>query len=88
MKVLLYSHVFLPSTGGVETVSRTLAEGLVQRGVECILVTSTPMGGDEIELPFEVVRQPTAARVRALLGWADVVLFNGASLALQPWLIL
>lgn len=88
MKVLLYSHVFLPSTGGVETVSRTLAEGLVQRGVECILVTSTPKGSEGVEFPFEVVRRPTAERVRALINWADVVLFNGASLALQPWLIL
>ncbi len=91
MKVLLYSHVFHPSTGGVETVSRTLAEGLVQRGVECVLVTSTPKGNESsegAEFPFEVVRRPSAARVRALLAWADVVLFNGASLALQPWLIL
>ena len=88
MKVLLYSHVFLPSTGGVETVSRTLAEGLVRRGVECILVTSTPKGSEGTHFPFEVVRCPAAARVRALLAWADVVLFNGASLALQPWLIL
>jgi glycosyltransferase involved in cell wall biosynthesis len=88
MKVLLYSHVFHPSTGGVETVSLTLAEGLVQRGIECVLVTHTPQGGDGPAFPFEVVRNPSTARECKLIAWADIVLFNGASLALQPWLVL
>ncbi|SFM07725.1 glycosyltransferase family 4 protein [Variovorax sp. OV329] len=87
MKVLLYSHVFHPSTGGVETVSRTLAEGFAQRGIDFKLLTSTPADKDRSAFPFEVIRTPDAARVRELLGWADVVLFNGASLALQPALI-
>ncbi|WP_077000610.1 glycosyltransferase family 4 protein [Variovorax sp. KK3] len=89
MKVLLYSHVFHPSVGGVETVSRALVEGFVAQGVDCTVVTQTPAkGGEEASFPFEVVRQPSSARVRELLRWADVVLFNGASLALQPWVLL
>ena len=88
MKVLLYSHVFHPSTGGVETVSLTLAEGLIERGIQCRLVTQTPQGEEGPAFPFEVIRHPQAARVRELIDWADVVLFNGASLALQPWLVL
>lgn len=88
MKVLLYSHVFHPSTGGVETVSRTLAEGLVQRGITLKLLTSTPAGDDRTSFPFDLVRQPSRAQSRELIDWADVVLFNGASLALQPDLIL
>lgn len=87
MKVLLYSHVFHPSTGGVETVSRTLAEGLAQRGVDIKLVTSTPADDDGTRFPFDVIRKPGAAQVRELIDWADVVLFNGASLALQPALL-
>jgi glycosyltransferase involved in cell wall biosynthesis len=88
MKVLMYSHAFHPSTGGVESVSRTLAEGLVERGIECRLVTNSPQNGDGTVFPFEVVRQPDSAQVRALIDWADVVLFNGASLSLQPRLLL
>lgn len=87
MKVLLYSPVFHPSTGGVETVSLTLAEGLAQRGIACKLVTATQHAQADA-FSFEVIRQPTTTQVRQLLKWADVVLFNGASLALQPWLLL
>lgn len=87
MKVLLYSHVFHPSVGGVETVSRALVEGFAAQGVDCKVITQTPAKeGDAF--PFEVIRRPARARVRELLRWADVVLFNGASLALQPWVLL
>ena len=87
MKVLLYSHVFHPSMGGVETVSRALVEGFVDRGVDCKVVTQTATKEVDV-FPFEVIRQPSVRRVRELLRWADVVLFNGASLALQPWVLL
>lgn len=86
MNVLLYSHAFDPSLGGVETVSRKLAEGFVARGLACKVVTQTP--GPGAAFPFEVVRQPGAARIRELVRWADVVLLNGATLALQPWVLL
>lgn len=87
MKVLLYSHVFHPSTGGVETVSRTLAEGLAQRSIDFKLLTSTPAGDDHTDFGYEVIRMPDPKTVRRLVNWADVVLFNGASLALQPALL-
>ena len=86
MKVLLYSHAFHPSVGGVETVSRSLVDGLLAKGLDCKVVTQTP-AGTSAGLPFEVVRQPTGQQVRELVRWADVVLFNGASLALQPWVL-
>lgn len=87
MKVLLYSHPFYPSTGGVETVSMQLAEGFVQHGLECKVVTQTPREAGRT-FAFELIDRPDARQVRQLVGWADVVLFNGASLALQPWLLL
>jgi len=86
MNVLLYSHAFDPSLGGVETVSRTLAEGFVARGLACRVVTQTP--GPGTSFPFEVIRQPATGQIRELVRWADVVLFNGATLALQPWVLL
>ena len=86
MKILLYSHAFDPSLGGVETVSRTLADGFHARGLACKVVTQSPGPGSA--LPYEVLRHPGRESIRALLQWCDVVLFNGASLALQPWLLL
>lgn len=86
MNVLLYSHVFDPAVGGVETVSRTLAEGFHARGVACRVVTQTP--GPGTAFPFEVVRQPDPAQIKALVRWADVVLLNGATLSLQPQVLL
>jgi glycosyltransferase involved in cell wall biosynthesis len=87
MKVLLYSHVFHPSTGGVETVSMELAEGFVRSGIHCKVITRTPQQGGT-NLGFEVIECADKRRERALVRWADVVLFNGASLALQPWVTL
>lgn len=89
MKVLLYSHAFHPSLGGVETVSMALAQGFIANGVACKVVTqSEAVGGVAQDFGFEVIRRPGRAEARALVQWADVVLFNGASLALQPWVLL
>lgn len=82
MKVLLNSHMFDPSLGGIETVSRTLAEGFVARGISCKVVTQSP--GPGTQFPFEVIRQPNRQQVHELVDWADIVLFNGASVAMQP----
>lgn len=87
MKVLLYSHAFYPSTGGVETVSMALAEGFARRGIECKVVTRTPRDPAR-HFAFELIDNPGTAQIRALVRWADVILFNGASLALQPWVLL
>ncbi|HEY9223377.1 MAG TPA: glycosyltransferase family 4 protein [Variovorax sp.] len=89
MKVLLYSHAFHPSLGGVETVSMALAQGFVANGVACKVVTQSEADGEAApDFGFEVIRRPGRAEARALVQWADVVLFNGASLALQPWVLL
>jgi glycosyltransferase involved in cell wall biosynthesis len=89
MNVLLYSHAFHPSLGGVETVSMALAQGFIANGVACKVVTQSEAGGGAApDFGFEVIRRPGQAEARALVHWADVVLFNGASLALQPWVLL
>lgn len=87
MKILLYSHAFYPSTGGVETVSMELAEGFSRHGFECKVVTRTPPEAGK-SFPFEVIANPSGRKARELVRWADVVLFNGATLALQPWVLL
>ena len=81
MKLLLYSHFFAPSIGGVETIVRSLAQGLAElrnltggREFEITLATQTPRGDyDDGSLPFEVVRQPGLFRLWAFVRNADVV---------------
>jgi glycosyltransferase involved in cell wall biosynthesis len=87
--VLLYSRLFFPATGGIETVSLTLAEQIAAAGHACTVVTEIPAGpeGDRA-FPFAVERQPSAARRYALARAADVVHSNGASLALFGYAML
>ena len=82
MKLLLYSHFFSPSVGGVETVVLALATGLTNRlspsgstRFETTLVTQTPADDarDDSLLPLRVVRQPSSSQLRRLIREADVV---------------
>lgn len=87
MKVLLYSHSFHPALGGIETVSLTLASGFVSSGLECKVVTKSESGSPDF-FPFAVYRNPKIRKQLSLIKWADIILFNGISLALQPWVII
>jgi len=87
LKILLYSHYFYPALGGLETVSLSLANGFVKSGLECKVITKSENTNAD-DFGFEVVRNPDKAKKKELVKWADVVLFNGASLELQPWIIL
>src|ERR1043166_6969535 len=60
MKILLGSHHFAPSIGGIETASELLAREFVKLGHEVRGVTQTPGGG---AFPFSGVS--TAGRARA-----------------------
>src|SRR5690606_16004201 len=86
MKVLLYSHYFYPSIGGLESVSLTLAKAFVENKIECKVVTTTDKDTPDY-FPFIVIRNPNWRQQIELIRWADVVLFNGASLAMQPWVL-
>jgi len=89
MKLLIYSHFFVPSIGGVETVVLSLARGLAElraadgsRQVAITVVTQTPTGTfDDHELPFRVVRRAGLACLRQLISASDVVHVAGPALA-------
>jgi glycosyltransferase involved in cell wall biosynthesis len=93
MKLVLYSHYFSPSIGGVETVVLALAKGLANRlspggapAFEITLVTETPAGEVHDSLfPFRVIRQPGTSQLRRLLREADVVHVAGAAIPLIFW---
>jgi len=93
MKLLLYSHFFPPSVGGVESIVLSLARGLAElsaadssKTFDLTVLTLTPANSfkDE-ELPFRVVRQPTTKQLRQWIRWADIVHIAGASLAPIVW---
>jgi glycogen synthase len=89
MKLLLYSHYFAPSIGGVETIVLSLARGLADlrepaggRQFDVTLVTQTPARDyDDRSLPFLVVRQPGVAKLWRTIRDADLVHIAGPSLA-------
>ena len=89
MKLLIYSHYFAPSIGGVESIVLSLASGLCaqQRNgfpdFEVILATETAAGSfQDGSLPFRIIRQPSGTQLRRLIQEADVVHVAGP--AFQP----
>jgi glycogen synthase len=77
VKILLGSHHFFPSTGGIETVTNLLAREFVKLGHEVRVVTQTAGGGN---FPFAVVRHPGPLELLRQLRWCDVFLQNNISL--------
>ena len=77
MKILLGSHYFSPSTGGIETVSNLLAREFAAQGHEVRVVTQTAGSGD---FPFAVVRRPGPFELLRQLRWCDVFFQNNISL--------
>jgi glycogen(starch) synthase len=77
LKILLGSHHFSPSTGGIETASNLLAREFVKLGHEVRVLTQTEGNGD---FPFVVVRRPGALELLRQVRWSDVFLQNNISL--------
>jgi glycosyltransferase involved in cell wall biosynthesis len=89
VKLLIYSHFFAPSIGGVQSIVLSLARGLAElpgsngaREFEITLVTQDPRGDyDDSALPFRVVRQPGLFELWRLIRRSDLVHSAGPSLA-------
>ncbi len=87
MKILLYSHSFWPSIGGVERVSHNLAKGFAEAGHLVSVVTETA-SADPIDAPYSVVRRPSPDSLRALIQAQDLVHSSGSSLRCFPGALL
>jgi glycosyltransferase involved in cell wall biosynthesis len=89
MKLLLYSHFFAPSVGGVETIVLSLANGLARwrdsNGApqfEVTVVTQTPAGNyDDTAHPFPVIRRPGLPQLFQLIRKSNLVHVAGPALA-------
>lgn len=97
MRLLIYSHFFAPSIGGVEAHAMMLATQLskpqrpqMSAAVQVTLVTDTPANGfSDSSLPFSVVRRPRLLRLLRLIRQANVVHVEGPCIApmLLAWLM-
>lgn len=81
MKILVYSHYFLPSVGGVERLVDSLARGFAERGHKVSVAAMTPAGAfDDAGLPYTVVRCPGFATLLRLIRHHDVTHLAGPAL--------
>ncbi|NJL02652.1 MAG: glycosyltransferase family 4 protein [Spirulinaceae cyanobacterium SM2_1_0] len=71
MNILLYSPLFAPSVGGVETVTELLARELARQGHTVQVVCQTPALGDRT-FPFPVIRRPLPWYLLKLVRRCDV----------------
>ena len=78
MRILLCSHAFSPSIGGIETVSGLLAEEFSKAGAAVTVVTNT-LGADS-PANYAIFRRPGLTTLRSLGRGADVILQNNISL--------
>jgi glycosyltransferase involved in cell wall biosynthesis len=88
MKVLIYSKVFLPVTGGIQTVVSVLARGLAERErslgngkIEVTVVTQTKANSeDDLLCSYRIVRSPTLLELAGLMRKSDVIHIAGATI--------
>jgi glycogen synthase len=94
MRILLCSHFFHPSVGGIEQVSLMLATEFEHAGHEVKVITTT-LESDGQKFLFGIVRRPSPAQLIKLVQWSDVVFHNNISLRMwwpllivrRPWVI-
>jgi glycogen(starch) synthase len=94
VKILLSSHLFSPSVGGIETVSRLLAEEFVAAGHEVRVVTQTVAQGENLS-GYAVFRRPSPRLLFRQVAWCDVFFHNNISLQAawplllvrRPWFV-
>jgi glycogen synthase len=86
LRILICSHWFFPSFGGVETVSKILAEEFTRAGATVSVVTNT-LGPDN-GVPYRVSRRPSRKELRHLAADSDVIFQNLISLRTLVPLIL
>lgn len=80
MNILISSHAFAPSLGGIETVGALLAEEFAKMGDSVVVITQTVGGPDLTHSAIPIVRAPSVSRLRRLTKWCDVFWHNNLSL--------
>lgn len=71
MKILIYSPLFYPSIGGLETVISLLSHKFISLGHEVKLVSQV-LEQNPTVFPFEVIRRPLPKQLLDLTHWCDI----------------
>ena len=79
MKILFSSYLFDPSVGGIESVSKILADKFAAAGNEVRLITQTP-GEEIVGANYQITRRPSVAKIFSLLNWCDLFFQNNVTL--------
>src|SRR5438132_302997 len=88
MKILFSSYLFHPSVGGIESVSKILAEKFAAAGNEGHVITKSS-GGPPPDVNYRITRRPPPKKLFSLLRWCDLFFQNNISLrSLFPALLL
>ena len=80
MNILVSSHAFAPSLGGIETVSALLAEEFVKLGHAVVIVTQSQGEARQTEFGAPIERRPSPGRLLRLVKWCDVFWQNNLSI--------
>jgi glycosyltransferase involved in cell wall biosynthesis len=88
MRLLIYARDWAPSVGGVQTIVKTLADGLAdwsskhsEEAIEVTLLTQTPRGNmNDSQLPYRVLRNPGLMNFIREIRMADVIHLAGPAL--------
>jgi glycosyltransferase involved in cell wall biosynthesis len=72
MKVILYCYAFYPSIGGIESVTKTLAETITKMGYDCTVITETPSAEPD-NFPFKVKRRVSNREMLVQMKQHDVI---------------
>jgi len=88
MNILIYSPLFYPSIGGIETIISILAHEFVCQGHQVKLVSQTP-ATDSKYFYFEIIRNPNLEQLLKLTRWCNVFFQGCVSLqGIWPLLII
>jgi glycogen synthase len=87
VKILIHSHFFSPSVGGIETISKILADQWCRLGHQVIVTTTTNLA-DQQGHPYTVVVNPKFCEMRRLIRRSDIFFQSNISLRqILPWIL-
>jgi glycosyltransferase involved in cell wall biosynthesis len=89
LNILVSSHAFAPSLGGIETVTALLAEEFVKADHSVVIVTQSAGESDQTQSGARIVRGASLQQLVGLVKWCDVFWHNNLSIrTMWPGLLL
>jgi len=78
MNIIIYSHYFFPSVGGLEVNTEVMARALIESGHKVTVITATPLGNNtELNNGYKIIRSRALPTLIKAIIKADLVIVNG-----------